>query len=88
MFCLIACASLSAARPFVGAVRRVALQLGVMDSPNSRGSHVTANPRAGGIALVTLVLLASTMLGTILAPACIVPLFIVAHLVGAGKPEY
>jgi Fuc2NAc and GlcNAc transferase len=47
-----------------GFVRARALQIGSLDVPNERSSHVTPTPRGGGLAIVLVVLL-----GTILACA-------------------
>jgi glycosyltransferase WbpL len=51
-------ASLVASWLLVAAVRRAVLQRGVLDLPNARSSHVRPTPRGGGIAIVTVTLVA------------------------------
>ena len=67
-------ATLTASSALTAIARELAVSCGLLDVPNARSSHVTATPRAGGLAIVlsaTIALLILTLAGDVEPAVCL-----------------
>ncbi len=77
--------TLIASALLTGLARKFALTHQVLDVPNDRSSHTTPTPRGGGLAIVTTLLVAIAVLGTV---GAITPRLAIALLVSGGAVAF